>query len=498
MCWFSRLLVLLVGLAGFAMARPPADTLPLPVTHEWSFELLSNSRYSTHTGFSDTLPGQVMANVLWAMSRAPRVGERREFYVATVDNVYTYDPGERTLTLHRAGDQRYNSGSAFEVGIAADRPEDVGMAVQAGLLAATAFRTAEGGGVVCCPMTWAADHADARWNPKHTIEMAVVFGCAEAAPLDTVCVAASSDSSLPLPHAAGPDSFESVLADLRQDSAFGPAELSLETISQLLWAAYGVTPHLTYNSRQGLTVPSAGASYPLAGGILLVTREGVERYDSRRSPGNTPATRDHRLERVASGDRRADLTAALWLSSSAALPAGSGDAAAYFVVCVPDTGSKSAMQEAGMVGFQLLCQSRALGLAGFLGTPLSRAQRTRIQSALGLPRTSIPVLVFACGEAARSAAVGADVVRIVRAAPAIRKGQMRLEYLLAQAGEVRVEVFDMLGRPVRLLVDERQSTGYHSATWDGTGEGGARLKRGTYLVVVISRGFVAKHKVTLG
>jgi hypothetical protein len=492
----SRLLVLSVGLAGFAMARPAADTLPLPVTHEWSFELLSNSRYSTHTGFSDTLPGQVMANVLWAMSRAPRAGERREFYVATIDNVYIYDPGERTLALHRAGDQRYNSGSAFEIGVAADRPEDVGMAIESGLLAATAFRTTKGGGVICCPMTWAADHADARWSPKHEIEMAVVFGCAEADPLDTTCVAVSLDSSLPLPHAVGPDSFESVLADLRQDSAFSPAGLSLETVSQLLWAAYGATPHVTYNGRQGLTVPSAGASYPLAGRILLVTREGVECYDSRLAAGIGLAKRDHRLERVVSGDRRADLAAALESSRSAAqVP---GDGAAYFVVCVPDTGSRSAMQEAGMAGFQLLCQSRALGLAGFLGYPLSRAERKRIQSALELPGSSVPVLVFACGEASRSAAAGSDVVRIVRAAPAIRKGQMQLEYLLAQAGEVRVEVFDMLGRPVRLLVDERQSTGYHSATWDGTGEGGARLKRGTYLVVVISNGCVAKHKVTLG
>ncbi len=37
-----------------------------------------------------------------------------------------------------------------------------------------------------------------------------------------------------------------------------------------------------------------------------------------------------------------------------------------------------------------------------------------------------------------------------------------------------------------------------AAVWDGTGEDGARLKRGTYLVVVISGGTVAKHKVNLG
>lgn len=481
---------LVLGAGGYASAAWPVDTLPEPVDHQWSFELVANSRYSAHTGFSDKLPEQVMANVLWAMARAPRTGEYRDLYVATPENVYSYDPSGRTLTLHRAGDQRYSSGSAFEVGVASDRQEDIGLAIQAGLLAGAAFRSLAGGGVVSCPLQWAADHASARWSPKHEIGMAAVFGSAPAEPLDTACAAVSSDSSLPPPHVNGPDSLERVVAALRQDTAFGPAGLSIETVSQLCWAAYGPTPHVTYNARQGLTVPSAGAAYPLTGRIYVVTRDEVARYQNRSAAGADLASRDHRLERVAAGDRRQRLVNAL--------PAAGGNAAAYFVVCVPDTGSSAAVQEAGMVGFQLLCQARALGLAGSLSAPRGRGVRARIQSALDLPASSIPALVFACGEPAAADAEGLDVVRIVRAPPAIRKGRMRLEYLLAQAGDVRVEVFDMLGRPVRLLVDERQSTGYHSAAWDGTGEGGIRLKRGTYLVVVISRGSVAKHKVTLG
>jgi hypothetical protein len=120
---------------------------------------------------------------------------------------------------------------------------------------------------------------------------------------------------------------------------------------------------------------------------------------------------------------------------------------------------------------------------------------------LGLPASHYPVLVFSCGEPA-AAVDEADsrpgLVRIVRANPAIRRGRMRLEYWLGQTGDVRVEVFDMLGRPVRLLLEERQTIGYHSVTWDGSAADGRKLKRGTYLVVVFSRGAVAKHKVTLG
>ena len=515
-----------VSLAVLLVAPLPAlvrvDSLPGPIRHAYSFEQLSNSRYSVHTGFDESLPAQVMANVLWAMSRAPRAGSGfREFYVATRDNVYRYDPSSFRLSVHRAGDHRYTSGSAFEVGVAAGRSEDVGMAIQAGLLAGVAFRggpwgagpgdsphwpprsPSDGAGTVpgqssglaavSCPMKWAADHADADWKPDRPIQMVSVFGRAASEPLDTLCVAQSSDSSLPLPHVVGPDTFEAVIADLRQDSTFSPVGLSLETESQLCWAAYGVTPHLTYNRRQGVTVPTAMAGFYLTGRIYVVGDDGLSRYHNRLTPGTNLATRDHRLERIAAGDRRPQLREA-----SARVP---GSAPTYFVVCVPDTAADQVMMEAGFAGFQLLAQARALGLSGFLLVPLSRAERNAIASALSLPDGHVPAIVFACGEAATGIAENETddgAVRIVRAQPAIRRGHLRVEYLLSRAGDVRVEVFDMLGRPVRLLVSEQQSSGYHAATWDGTGEDGVRLKRGTYLVVVISGGTVAKHKVTLG
>jgi hypothetical protein len=476
------------------------ESLPGPVRHAYSFEQLSNSRYSVHAGFDDSLPAQVMANVLWAMSRAPRAGsEYREFYVATVDNVYRYDPSSLRLSVHRAGDHRYTSGSAFEVGVATSSFEETGMAIQAGLLAGAAFNeegrgTGDGRrGVVSCPMQWAADHAAVDWKPEHPIQMVNVFGRGAYEPLDTVCAARSSDSSLPLPHVVGPDTFEAVIADLNQDSSFSPVGLSQENVSQLCWAAYGATPHLTYNRRQGLTVPSAMAKYYLTDRIYIVEEYEVSRYHSRFLSGIDAASRDHRLERVAAGDRRLQLRAA-----SARIP---GSAPTYFVVCVPDTGIASAMMEAGFVGFQLLAQARTLGLAGFLVAPFNRSERRAIASALELPADHVPALVFACGEAGTAFAErGADAgaVTIVRAQPAIRSGNLRVEYRLSRAGQVRVEVFDMLGRPVRLLLDEQQSSGYHAAVWDGTGENGARLKRGTYLVVVISGGTVAKHKVNLG
>jgi len=86
-------------------------------------------------------------------------------------------------------------------------------------------------------MQWAADHATVEWNPDRPIRMVNIFGRASSArssggkatPLDTLCVARSSDSSLPLPHVVGPDTFEAVIADLRQDSSFARPGFPMRT-----------------------------------------------------------------------------------------------------------------------------------------------------------------------------------------------------------------------------------------------------------------------------
>ncbi|MGQ9708149.1 MAG: FlgD immunoglobulin-like domain containing protein [bacterium] len=486
--------VVLITLVSFMPAPGLVEigpkTLPALVINPHSFELLANSRYSVHSGFEGALPEQVLSNVLWAMSRVPYSGDYREIYVATAENVYRYDPDLRTLTVHLAGDHRYNSGSAFEVGVATKRHEDAGMSIQAGLLAAIAFWN-DTGQVVCCPMKWAADYANRNWRPGHQIMMVNVFGNAPARGLDTTLAAISSDSSLPPPVINGTDTFELTLMDLRQDSIFATSGLSLETVSQLLWAGYGVTPHLSATGRQGLTVPSAASGYFLTGKIYLVREEGVERYHNRLPPGNNLTTRDHRLERLLSGDRRSDLRQAC-----ARIP---GTAPVYIVICVDDTTSYRTMQEVGFVAFNLIIQARALGLSGFLTMPLSPNERREIQNALLLPAGTYPVVVFSVGEIAtgvKEPAQKEGLVQIVRAPPAVRKGNLRVQYLLRQPGLVRAEVFDLLGRPVKTILEENQTSGYHSIVWDGTDEHGQLVHRGSYLITISSGQYRAQHKVT--
>ncbi len=478
-------------LAGVGLGQV-VESLPGPVVNGQSFAVLSNSRHSVHSGMDDTLPRQVLANVLWAMGRVPRLDTApRSFYVATRDNVHAYDRAHNTLVVHKSGDWRYSPGSAFEVGIAAARHEEVGMCVQAGLLAGGAFNDTGGPGVVSCPMKWAADHANANWDPEQDIMLVNVYGLAQTAGPDTSLVALSSDSTLPCPHTAGSDTFEIVLMDLGQDSVFSSLPLSLETVSQLLWAAYGPAPHVAFNGSRGLTVPSAAAGYYLTGRLYLVRQEGVDRYHCRR-PGGAPATGDHRLENVVAGDRRSQLRAA-----AGGIPS---TAPVYVVVCVEDTGSYRPMQEAGFAGFQLLVQTRALGLGGFLTTPLAVDERDRVALALNLPSGEYPVLVFSVGEVATAIEEHRPpaLVEITRARPVMRQGDfLRIEYLLRQPAQVRVEVFDLLGRPVYRILEERQSAGYHSVEWDCADDNAEIVKPGSYVIGVFAPGSVAQHKVTV-
>ncbi len=104
---------------------------------------------------------------------------------------------------------------------------------------------------------------------------------------------------LPEPRLDSDVSLEQALLTRRSVRDYTGEPLSLDEVSQLLWAAQGIT-----DPRGFRTAPSAGATYPLetylvVGNVVNVT-PGVYRYD--------PA--QHKLVQVVDGDVMADLAAA--------------------------------------------------------------------------------------------------------------------------------------------------------------------------------------------
>ncbi|MEO0115280.1 MAG: FlgD immunoglobulin-like domain containing protein [candidate division WOR-3 bacterium] len=478
MKYFSNLIILASAIF-VATLFAQIETLPAPIVNRHSFEILSNSRYSVHSGFSSSLSNQVLANILWAMNRVPRISPYWEVYVATPTNVYQYDPQSHTLNLHLAGNHRYSASSAFEIGIASDRYEDCGFAIQVGLLAACAFWDSANSNVVSCPMQFATNYANNNWNPTHPIKMVNVYGQATRTGLNSTCVAISSDSTLPLPSTGGPDTFEVLLTNLEQDSIFSPIPLSQQTISQLLWAGYGVTPHMTSNNRRGLTVPSAIANYYLTGKIYLVNDSGVFRYHNRLPPGTNLTTADHRLELVTNEDRRTQLRAA-----SSRIPS---TAPVYIVITVSDTSSNYNMLEAGFTGIQYLMQAKALGLSGFLTVPLSPTERSAIINALGIPANNYPVIIFSVGELAteiKESKIGlARTNRIQAKSP--QRIPVKIEYWLEKAGTSQIIIYDLAGRPVYAFAPKSQKAGNYKIEWNGNNQTGQPMPPGVYFARLI-------------
>jgi len=484
-----KLTITLILVAAGSLVFGQVESLPAPVVHGNSFEIISNSRYSSHSGFTTALSDTVLSNVLWAMNRVPSFGSGyREFYVATPSNVYLYDPVAHALDVHLAGNHRYSSSSAFEIGVAVERNEEAGLAIAAGLLAGDAFWSRGSGTVTSCPMAFAANYANSNWNPNHTILMVDVFGRMSVTGLTDSCVAISSDSTLPRPATSAADTFEVVMADLGQDSVFDPAVLPLQDLSQLLWAGYGVTPHMPIGKR-GLTIASAVANYYLTQHVYLVGDTAVFRYHNRLPPGTNMSTSDHRLQLVTSGNRRDSLRAA-----SARIPRA---APAYIVVCYTDTTTAWAILEAGFAGFQYLAEARAMGLAGCLTAPLSPTERAAIRAALGLPGTEFPLIVFSAGQfvtGTEERQIQTGTGLRVRPSPGL---PVRIEYTLERPAAVEFTIHDLAGRTVRTWTEKPAAAGQHVASWPGTDNRGKPVPAGVYLCVMKSGDATASARIVL-
>lgn len=97
---------------------------------------------------------------------------------------------------------------------------------------------------------------------------------------------------LPAPKLSGPMSLEETILKRRSVREFTGEKLTDQEISQLLWAAQGITD----TRNQLRAAPSAGATFPLE--TYCVTHEGIFRY--------LPLT--HALETVKGGDHRRALS----------------------------------------------------------------------------------------------------------------------------------------------------------------------------------------------
>ena len=102
---------------------------------------------------------------------------------------------------------------------------------------------------------------------------------------------------LPEPRVTGSVSVEEALRVRRSVRSYRDESLPLATLSQILWAAQGIT-----HERGLRTAPSGGALYPLELYVVASNVDGLDAGVYRYIP------QGHRLEKLQDGDRRAELS----------------------------------------------------------------------------------------------------------------------------------------------------------------------------------------------
>jgi len=72
-----------------------------------------------------------------------------------------------------------------------------------------------------------------------------------------------------------------------------------------------------------------------------------------------------------------------------------------------------------------------------------------------------------------------------------------IEFALPRSGEVRIDIFNILGRRMRTLVDRVMAPGRHLTTWDGRDDSGEEVASGVYFYRLESQDFVETKRMFL-
>lgn len=201
-----------------------------------------------------------------------------------------------------------------------------------------------------------------------------------AAPAQLVTV------DLPEPKHDSEVSLEQALLQRRSVRGYKDEPLTLQEVSQLLWAAQG------FNDSRGLrTAPSAGALYPLETYLVAGNVQGLAPGVYRYRPDG------HKLDRLAEGDKRHALAGA----SLGQRPVSEGAVDIVFTAVYSRTTGKYGERgvryvhiEVGHAGQNLCLQATALGLGA---VTIGAFVDELVAKVLNLPQNEQPLYIIPVG-----------------------------------------------------------------------------------------------------
>jgi len=198
---------------------------------------------------------------------------------------------------------------------------------------------------------------------------------------------------LPAPKTDGTVSVEAALANRRSQRNFQNRAISAQQLSQILWAAYGITlPDPRPQLRGGFrTTPSAGALFPLEVFAIVGNVEGIEPGVYRYVPEG------HKIVRIVDRDVRNELmAAALGQRMIGAAPASVFYSAVFgrATARYGQRGIRYTYMELGHSAQNVYLQAQALGL----GTvAIGAFMDGRVSQILGLPANETPLYIMPIG-----------------------------------------------------------------------------------------------------
>lgn len=221
------------------------------------------------------------------------------------------------------------------------------------------------------------------------ITMAVVvvtFLCWKQSELHAVEIA-NMRISLPAPKTDGATSVEKALRERRSIREFKRQPLSIAEISQLLWAAQGIT------ASGGLrTAPSAGALFPLEVFLVAGNVEGLPQGVYKYRPER------HELIRVVEGEKRMELSRAAFDQTSVRDAAAVLLLTAVFARTTARYGNRGIRYvhiEIGHVGQNVCLQAVALNLGAVV---IGAFDDSRVKKIANLTPQEEPLYLIAIGK----------------------------------------------------------------------------------------------------
>jgi SagB-type dehydrogenase family enzyme len=198
-------------------------------------------------------------------------------------------------------------------------------------------------------------------------------------PAQVAATSASSHVELPAPVRTGGMSLNDALANRRSIRGFQRVKLTMQEVSQLLWAAQGIT-----DDKGRRTAPSAHAQYFLH--LYIALPDGFFEY--------IPA--GHALQKLSGNDLRATLSAQESVKTAPAVFLVAGEYERAGKLADRETALRLVNLEAGHATQNLLLEATALNLAA---TPVGGIDPKQTAQAASLPAAVTPIYLVPVGHA---------------------------------------------------------------------------------------------------